>query len=100
MVANRETNGITVLDFNDYSLVAIVAVGQGPGQILLTPAPERQYVLVLNETSGDLAVIRAKSLATTPNGALRSMNARARVAPLFTLIPVGERPVSAAVVTF
>ncbi len=100
MVANRETNGITVLDFDTYSLVAIVAVGQGPGQILLTPAPERQYVLVLNETSGDLAVIRTRALATTPNGARRSINARARVAPLFTLIPVGERPVSAAVVTF
>ena len=99
MVANRETNGITVLDFNDYGLVAIVAVGQGPSQILLTPAPEQQYVLVLNETSGDLAVIRTRALATTANGALRRLNARARSAPLFTLIPVGERPVSAAVVT-
>src|ERR1017187_4139641 len=95
MVANRETSGITVLDIIDYTLVAIVAVGQGPGQILLTPAPERQYVLVLNETSGDLAVIRTRALATTPNGALRRMKS----APLFTLIPVGERPVSAAVVT-
>jgi DNA-binding beta-propeller fold protein YncE len=99
MVANRETGGITVLDFNDYTLVAIVAVGQGPGQILLTPAPERQYVLVLNERSGDLAVIRTRALATTPNGAQRQLNARERSAPLFTLIPVGERPVSAAVVT-
>jgi len=96
IVANRETSGITVLDFNDYSLVAIVTVGQGPGQILLTPAPERQYVLVLNEMSGDLAVIRTRALATTPNGAQRRMKS----APLFTLIPVGERPVSAAVVTF
>jgi DNA-binding beta-propeller fold protein YncE len=100
MVANRETSGITVLDFNNYTLVAIVAVGQGPGQILLTPAPERQYVLVLNEISGDLAVIRTSSLATTPNGAQRRMNPRARSAPLFTLIPVGERPVSAAVVMY
>ncbi|MGA3019403.1 MAG: hypothetical protein ABSF62_19935 [Bryobacteraceae bacterium] len=98
MVANRETSGITVLDFNDYKLVAVVTVGEGPGQILLTPAPERQYVLVLNETSGDLAVIRTRSLATTPNGAQRRMKARERSAPLFTLIPVGERPVSAAVV--
>jgi len=50
----------------------------------------------LNETSGDLAVIRTKSLSTTPNGSLR----RLKEAPLFTLIPVGEKPVSAAVVTF
>ena len=95
MVANRETNGITVLDIIDYKLVAIVSVGQGPSQIVMTPAPERQYVLVLNETSGDLAVIRTRALATTPNGAQR----RLKSAPLFTLIPVGERPVSAAVVT-
>jgi DNA-binding beta-propeller fold protein YncE len=95
MVANRETSGITVLDFKYYNLVAIVSVGQGPSQILLTPGPDRQYVLVLNETSGDLAVIRTRALATTPNGALRRMKS----APLFTLIPVGERPVSAAVVT-
>ena len=95
LVANRETNGITVLDIIDYKLVAIVSVGQGPSQIVMTPAPERQYVLVLNETSGDLAVIRTRALATTPNGAQR----RLKSAPLFTLIPVGERPVSAAVVT-
>src|ERR1035441_9082440 len=94
-LANRETNGITVLDIIDYKLVAIVSVGQGPSQIVMTPAPERQYVLVLNETSGDLAVIRTRALATTPNGAQR----RLKSAPLFTLIPVGERPVSAAVVT-
>lgn len=96
MVANRETSGVTVLDFKDYLLVAIVAVGQGPSQIVLTPAPEREYVLVLNEMSGDLAVIRTRALATTPNGALRRM--KLALAPLFTLIPVGERPVSAAVV--
>jgi DNA-binding beta-propeller fold protein YncE len=96
MVANRETNGITVLDIDDYKLVAVVEVGQGPGQILLTPAPERQFVLVLNEMSGDLAVIRTRALSTTPNGAVR--NLRLKEAPLFTLIPVGERPVSAAVV--
>ena len=99
MVANHETGGLTVLDFGNYNLVAIVSVGQGPSQILLTPGPEPQYVLVLNELSGDLAVIRTQSLSTMPNGAQRSMNARARSAPLFTLIPVGERPVSAAVVT-
>jgi DNA-binding beta-propeller fold protein YncE len=95
-VTNRETNGITVLDYSDYKLVAIVSVGQSPGQILMTPGPDHQFILVLNEASGDLAVIRTKALATTPNGAQR----RLKSAPLFTLIPVGERPVSAAVVTW
>jgi hypothetical protein len=44
---------------------------------------------VLNEESGDLAVIRIFSLAA---------RYRYKLAPLFTLIPVGEKPVSAAVV--
>jgi len=93
MVSNPETNSVTVLDYVYYTLVALVQVGQGPGQILLTP--HEQYALVLNERSGDLAVIRTLALSTTPNGGFR----RYKTAPLFTLIPVGERPVSAALVT-
>ena len=92
LVANRETNGITVLDVDTRKLVAVVQVGQEPGQILLTP--DEEYALVLDEKSGDLAVIRLLSLTVAPDGSRR----RYRSAPLFTLIPVGEQPVSAAVV--
>ena len=92
MVANPESDAITVLDIENYSLVAVVQVGRGPCQILLTP--DGQYALVLNEKSGDMAVVRVLSLATTPNGARRKFKS----APIFTLIPVGERPVSAALV--
>ena len=93
MVSNADTNSVTVLDYVYYTLVALVQVGQGPGQILLTA--DDQYALVLNEKSGDLAVIRVLALSTTPNGGFR----RYKSAPLFTLIPVGEKPVSAALVT-
>ena len=58
------------------------------------PEPE-QYALVLNEGSGDLAVIRTYSLSAPQ----LSAKARFKSAPVFTMIPVGERPVSAAVVT-
>ena len=75
-------------------LVALVQVGQQPGQILLT-RPDQQYVLVLNEKSGDLAVIRTYSLRAPQLG---TMGARFRSAPVFTMIAVGEKPVSAAVV--
>jgi YVTN family beta-propeller protein len=88
LVANPETNSVTVLDVETGKLTALVQVGQGPRYILITP--DNQYALVLNEKSGDLAVIRIYSLgARRPNY---------RTAPLFTLIPVGEKPVSAAVV--
>ena len=87
LVANPETSGIMVFDVDTRKLVALVQVGRQPGSILVTP--DNQYVLVLNEKSGDLAVIRIFSLAG---------RYRYKPAPLFTLIPVGERPVSAAVV--
>jgi DNA-binding beta-propeller fold protein YncE len=96
MAANPETNSVTILDLeNDGRLVASVQVGQSPGTIVLTPEMPGQdrYALVLNEQSGDLAVIRMKSLP-------QDAEQRRRPAPLFTLIPVGERPVSAAVMSF
>src|SRR5271157_1574506 len=89
LVANPETNGIMVFDVDTRKLVASIQVGRQPGCILVTP--DNQYALVLNEQSGDLAVIRIFSLA----GRLRY-----KPAPLFTMIPVGEKPVSAAVVAF
>jgi DNA-binding beta-propeller fold protein YncE len=92
LVTNPESSGITVLSTDTYDFVAVVGVGRGPCDIQLTP--DGQFALVLNEGSGDLAVIRTQALATTPTGAQR----RYKSAPLFTLIPVGERPVSAAVV--
>lgn len=92
LVANPDTNSVTALDVDTRMLVAVVQVGQGPGEIVITP--DGQYALVLNQISGDLAVIRIMSLATMPTGAQR----RYTSAPLFTLIPVGETPVSAAVV--
>jgi len=86
LVANPETNSVTVLDIDNRKLAAVVAVGQEPREILVTP--DNQYALVLNQKSGDLAVIRIAALAAR----------RYKSAPLFTLIPVGEKPVSAAVV--
>jgi DNA-binding beta-propeller fold protein YncE len=96
MVANPDTNSVTVLDLdNNGRLVASVQVGQSPRSIVITP--ERpgldQYALVLNEKSGDLAVIRIKSLPARAEE-------RRRPTPIFALIPVGEKPVSAAVMTF
>jgi YVTN family beta-propeller protein len=93
LVANPETDSLTVLDVRTQKLVAVVRVGRGPGQILLTPG-DQQFALVLNEQSGDLAVIRTYSLRA-PQLAMR---ARFKSAPVFTMIPVGEKPVSAAVV--
>jgi DNA-binding beta-propeller fold protein YncE len=97
LAANPETNSITVLDLdNNGRFVASVQVGQQPGSILITPPAmgQDQYALVLNEASGDLAVIRIGSLVA------QDAESRRRPTPVFTLIPVGEKPVSAAVLSF
>jgi DNA-binding beta-propeller fold protein YncE len=94
MLTNPDANSITVLDIDNYSLVAAVQVGRGPCDILLTP--DGEYALVLNQKSGDIAVLRMLALATTPNGGFRPF--KPAPAPIFTLIPVGDRPVSAAFV--
>jgi len=90
LVTNPATNSVTVLNIDDRRLVAVVQVGQEPREILISP--DGQYALVLNERSGDLAVIRLYAL-TEPRAH------RYKSASLFTLIPVGDKPVSAAVVT-
>ena len=85
-VANPESANVTVLDIDSRRVVAVVTAGEEPRHIAFTP--DNQYALVLNRKSGDIAVIRIASLS----------GRRTRAAPLFTMIPVGSRPVSAAMV--
>jgi YVTN family beta-propeller protein len=92
LVANPEANRITVLNVDTQTLAAVVEVGQSPCQIVLTP--DNQWALVVNENSGDLAVIRVASL----NAAQSERVLHYKTAPIFTMVRVGERPVSAAVV--
>lgn len=94
MIANPDDNAITVFDVDNGKLAALVQVGAEPCQIVITP--DKQYALVLNRKSGDLAVIRIFSLSGNQVGGVRVK--RYKSAPLFTMIPVGQKPVSAAVV--
>jgi len=92
LVSNPETNSVTVLDLANQNLSAVVEVGAGPGAILITP--DNQYALVLNELSGDMAVIRLDRLSASSSDRVL----RYKSASLFTMVPVGDTPVSAAVV--
>lgn len=84
-VANPESGDLSILNITTRKLVAVVSVGTEPGYIAVTP--DNQYALILNRQSGDMAVLRIASIQ--PN--------RAKSAPLFTMIPVGSKPVSAVV---
>ena len=84
-IANPTAGDVSILDIKTRKVIAVTAVGAEPSFIAITPGD--QYALVLNRKSGDMAVIRV--------GAIR--NERSKSAALFTMIPVGSKPVSAAV---
>jgi YVTN family beta-propeller protein len=84
-VANPGAGSVTIFDINTQRVVAVTAVGGQPSQIVITP--DQQYALVLNRTSGDMAVIRIAAIQAGRN----------KSAALFTMVPVGTRPVSAVV---
>jgi hypothetical protein len=78
---------VSILDIETSKVLAVTPVGTEPSCIAITP--DDQYALVLNQASGDMAVIRIKSVTAA---------AHWKKGPLFMLIPVGSKPVSAAVV--
>lgn len=89
-VANSKSRDVSILDASSKKVVAVSPAGANPGFITITP--DGQYALVLNEDSGDMGVIWIP-------GVTRSVaRSRDRTAALFTMIPVGSKPVSAAVV--
>jgi DNA-binding beta-propeller fold protein YncE len=87
-IANPKAGDVTILSIPRRKIVAATAVGEDPGFIAVTP--DDNYALVLNRKSGDMAVIRTAALVTDEVY-------RRKSAALFTMIPVGSRPVSAAV---
>jgi DNA-binding beta-propeller fold protein YncE len=84
-VANPEAGDVTILNIGRRRVVAVAGVGAGPGHITVTPDDE--YALVLNQVSGDMAVIRIPGLQPD----------RRKTAALFTIIPVGSKPIGAVV---
>ena len=84
-VASPQSGDVTIMNIANHKVIAVVAVGKNPG--FLMPTPDNEFVLVLNQDSGDMAVIRVKSITRN----------RAKLAPLFNLIPVGSKPVAAVV---
>ena len=83
-IANPTSGDVSILGSN-HKVIAVVSVGAEP--CFVTTTPNSEFALVLNRKSGDMAVLR---IATITRNRLKS-------ASLFTMIPVGSAPVSAAV---
>jgi DNA-binding beta-propeller fold protein YncE len=92
-VSNPATGDITVMDIDTRKLVVVIHTGGEPRQILFTP--DNRYALVLNNRSGDMAVVRTAAFTTEVSKWVQ----RYKSGALFTMIPVGGRPAGAAVVS-
>lgn len=86
-VARPGSGDVSIMDIDTQKVIAVQNVGSDPGFVAVTP--DDQYALVLNRKSGDVAVLRVDLIA--PN------RYKERAAPLLTVIPVGSKPVNAAV---
>jgi WD40 repeat protein len=95
-VASNDGSDICILNVDSRKVVGLAQVGQKPTYITVTP--DSQYALVLDETSGDMAVIHIPAIRSTRSKSA-VLPAWASVATsLFTILPVGNRPVQAVVV--
>jgi len=86
-IASPESGQVTIMSIDSHRVIGVVQVGSDPGFVAVTPGD--QYALVLNRASGDMAVLSVRTIAANAN--------RYKSAALLTVIPVGSRPVSAAV---
>jgi YVTN family beta-propeller protein len=91
-VANQASGNLTVMDIVTGKIAATVAVGAEPRSIAVTP--DNQYALAVNSRSGDMAVIRVDAFSSASFSSKRNT---APTALLFTLIPVGSKPVAVAI---
>lgn len=90
-VASHSGSDVSILDVNSRKVIGIVEVGQKPAYIAVTP--DSQYALILDELSGDMAVIHITGIRVTAEAHRQKSGAA-----LFTVIPVGAKPVQAAIV--
>ena len=87
-VASRTGSEISILSVDTRKMIALTQAGQEPKQITITP--DQQYALILNEASGDMAVIRIPDIKGT----------RLKTgASLFAMVPIGDTPVDTAIFT-
>jgi YVTN family beta-propeller protein len=83
-ITSPTSGDVSVLNISTHKVIAVVPVGTDPGQVAITP--DEQLALVLNGEPGNVTVLNIDAIQPGRNKA----NA------LVTVIPVGSRPVSAA----
>ncbi len=93
-VGSDSGSDVCVLNIDSRKMIGIVDAGKRPTYITVTP--DSQYALVLSESAGTMAVIHIPAVAANARNADKWRDKI--TAGLFTLLPVGDRPVHVAVV--
>jgi hypothetical protein len=93
-VGSHSGSDVCILNIDSRKMIGIVDAGQRPTYITVTP--DSQYALVLNEVTGTMAVIHIPAVEANVSNPDKKRNKV--VAGLFTLLPVGDRPVHALVI--
>ncbi|HWF07872.1 MAG TPA: YncE family protein [Bryobacteraceae bacterium] len=91
-VTNPASGDLTILDIETRAVSASVHVGENPGEILLTP--DGEYALVLDQRSGNVSVVRIRTVLD------RKAKTNSPPAPLFTVFPTAADARAALIVPF
>ena len=92
--ASAGGSDVCILSVDSRKMIGVVEVGQEPTYLAVTP--DSQYALVLDEKSADMAVIHGGTIPTKLGNAAKMRGKL--TASLFTMLPVGTRPVQVAIV--
>ncbi|MBV9225148.1 MAG: hypothetical protein JOY85_14030, partial [Acidobacteriaceae bacterium] len=90
-VGSASGTDVCVLNIYNRRVIGIVDITQKPTFITITP--DSRYALILDEQSGNMAVIHITAIRTTGTAGRYKSGAS-----LFTMVPVGIKPVQAVVV--
>ena len=96
-VASRAGSEISILGIDTRKVVGRTRAGENPRHISVTP--DQQYALILNEASGDMAILRIPSIGVIRPGSKPMPGFLNTSVSLFAMLPVGEKPVDAAIFT-
>ena len=94
-VASASGSDVCIMDINTRKVIGLVEIGGRPTYIAITPGD--QFSLVLSENSNDMAVIHIPAVLASQSDPFK-LRYRSGAA-LFTVLPVGSKPVHAAVIS-
>jgi DNA-binding beta-propeller fold protein YncE len=93
-VASASGSDVCIMNIDARKIIGLVEIGGRPTYITITPGD--QFALVLSEDSNDMAVMHIPAVLASQSDPFKFRYRSG--AALFTVVPVGSKPVHAAVI--